>query len=64
MTVVWMTVFTVLVWSAYRTLATNRHPALNVPTPAEGALNVARSRLMHGEISADEYDRIANILRS
>jgi len=64
MTVVSMAVFTVLVWSAYRTLSAHRQPAINAPSPDEGALRVARHRLLQGEISAEEYDRIAFVLRS
>ena len=64
MTVVWMAVFSVLVWSAYRTLAEDRHPAISAPPPDEGALSLARRRLMQGEISPEDYTRIANVLRS
>lgn len=62
MTVVWMAVFTVLVWSAYRTLRFHPHAAVKVPSPDEGALMVAHRRLLHGEITAEDYERIADIL--
>lgn len=64
MTVLSMAVFMVLVWSAYRTLSAFRQPAISAPSPDEGALRVARHRLAQGQISAEEYDRIASVLRS
>lgn len=63
MLVVWTMVFTALVWSAYRTLSLHRHPAVSAPSPDEGALRVARNRFLHGEISAEDYGRIASLLR-
>lgn len=64
MTLMWMAVFSALVWWAYRTLADDRHPAISAPSPDEGALRLTRRRLLHGEITAEDYRRIANVLRS
>lgn len=64
MLIVSMAVFMVLVWSAYRTLSLHSHTAMVAPSPSEGATRVARDRLLQGEISAEEYDRIASVLRS
>lgn len=64
MSVVLMVAFSALVWSAYRTLAEHRHPAIVAPAPVDGALRLARTRLLQGEISAEDYWRIANVLRS
>lgn len=45
-----------------RTLfALERVPA-PAPSPADGALRIARARLMHGEIDVAEYERIRTVL--
>ncbi|MDP2400950.1 MAG: hypothetical protein Q8M66_03140 [Actinomycetota bacterium] len=61
-----LTVFAVLVWLAVRTVSAGTMPV--VPTHAgsaiEGAIAVARNRLVRGEIDRCDYDRIVRVLRS
>lgn len=50
-------------WLAYRAVLTVRPEHVRSLSPVDGALEVARGRLANGEITVDEYWRIARVLR-
>jgi len=60
-----MTVLCLLAVSAIRTartLARSEHIPAPAASPADGALRIARARLLHGEIDVAEYERIRTVL--
>ena len=52
--------FALLVWLACRMEV--REPALPVPGPAERVMRSLKERLVRGEISADEYNRLVALM--
>ncbi len=66
MMVLWLVVFAVLVWLALRTVTAGAMPVAHVHTGSaiEGAVAVARGRLLRGEIDRREFERIVRVLSS
>lgn len=62
MTVMVLGAFIGFVWLAHRSIRGTRPAYVRFSTPAQGALARAKRRLHAGEITAEEYARIAVIL--
>jgi len=59
-------VFALLTWMAARTIPHLAHPYTpsRAKSPAEGAISIARNRLLAGEIDRSDFERIARVLSS
>lgn len=64
MTITMLAVFAALVWMAHRSVRATRPVYSRYPSPADGALALAARRFHAGGLTAQEFDRIAKILRT
>ena len=56
--------FLVLGYLAYQTIKDEAHNPSPALSPVDGALRIARGRLVRGEITAEDYVRIVRVLQS
>jgi len=61
-----LSVFALLTWMAARTVPhlVYPHTPSRAKSPAEGAISIARNRLLAGEIDRSDFERIARVLSS